>query len=393
MRAFCEQLPKGGMLHVHPWGSISRLGVEHLFSVVNPTILPRRLHAQYASPGAAGSLYPEELAFLLDLHQRYGEKVAYASLRENDRYRLRELLFLTSGTHPFSRFESIFHLMRDWFQTNPAIDAERLVQEDIFPRAKAQRVDYLEISNSIRPTPEWVRSLENWARGVESQYGLTVRWLASFARGNSPDVMKERAFQLLALPTSPVLLGVNLVADETFAPALEQGQMLYLPVQSAVTAGTSSLRRTMHAGELGDPRNVRDALLLGSERIGHGVNLIHDRVTLELARRQKTPVEVNLTSNLRLRVVEDLKSHPFLYFLRLGLRVSLSTDDEGILGTDINNECVTAITYSDLNYKELRDMSLNSLETAFAPHAIIDPLRKKLLADLAAFESAWQPSL
>ena len=174
---------------------------------------------------------------------------------------------------------------------------------------------------------------------------------------------------------------------------LEHGQALYFPMLKAVLDGKSRARLGVHAGEMGDPRNVRDAILMGAERIGHGVKLRQDPVTLEYARLRKLPMEENLTSNVRLQAVPSIAQHPFLYFHRLGLRVSLSTDDEGILKTDINHECVEAITKTDINYRELRQMILNSLETAFAPLEVVSPLRGNSKKDLAEFETSWKSSL
>jgi adenosine deaminase len=142
----------------------------------------------------------------------------------------------------------------------------------------------------------------------------------------------------------------------------------------------------MHAGELGDGRNPRDGLIMGAERLGHAVALAQDPVTLEYAARHRVPLEINLVSNLRLQVVPSLESHPFLTFLRLGLPVSLSTDDEGIFATDIVNECRVAIESSDVTYAELKQMAYNSVTTAFLPEPDRAALVTRLEAQFAAFE-------
>ena len=146
----------------------------------------------------------------------------------------------------------------------------------------------------------------------------------------------------------------------------------------------------MHSGELGDAHNPRDAILLGAERLGHAVKLIDDPVALEYARHQALPVEVNLTSNVRLGVVASIETHPFLKFLRLGLKPSLSTDDEGILDTDINQECTLAIEKTDINYAELKQMGYNSIDTSFAPADLKAKLRGQLEADYSVFEKHWK---
>jgi len=75
----------------------------------------------------------------------------------------------------------------------------------------------------------------------------------------------------------------------------------------------STLRSSIHAGEMDGPdRHVRDTLLLGASRIGHGVNLIKDPETLLLMQQtRRVLVEVNLISNRLLGYVPDLSAHPF----------------------------------------------------------------------------------
>jgi adenosine deaminase len=146
----------------------------------------------------------------------------------------------------------------------------------------------------------------------------------------------------------------------------------------------------MHAGELGDPRNPRDALLLGAERIGHGVKLHDDPVALEYARKLGLGVEINLVSNIRLRAARAIEEHPFLDYLRLGLGVSLSTDDEGMEDTSMNHECEEAVTHTNVTEAELKKMTENSIETSFADQATRAGLLVQLRASWARFESRWK---
>jgi adenosine deaminase len=190
-----------------------------------------------------------------------------------------------------------------------------------------------------------------------------------------------------------VITGIDILGNETHTPALEKGQTIYATVLSAVTDGKSRLHRTMHAGELGDVRNPRDAMILGSERLGHAVKLEKDPVALEYARRNKIGVEVNLVSNLRLGAVQQLDNHPFIRYLRLGLKPSLSTDDEGMFETDMNRECRTAIEKSDISYSELKQLIRNSIETAFVEKEIQIRLEEQLQRDFEKFETIFLKSL
>lgn len=86
---------------------------------------------------------------------------------------------------------------------------------------------------------------------------------------------------------------------------------------------------------MGNPHNVRDALLMGVNRVGHGVLVQDDHLSMESMVISKKAVEVNLKSNLILGVVSEMKEHPFLKFHRIGIPITFSTDDEGIFETDM----------------------------------------------------------
>lgn len=109
---------------------------------------------------------------------------------------------------------------------------------------------------------------------------------------------------------------------------------------------------------------------------------------LELLRREGVALELNLTSNEVLQVV-PVARNPFLQFLRLGIPVSLSTDDEGMFLTDPNSECELAILQTDIEYVELKQMMLNSIQTSFADPVLRSSLENQLQKELKVFEDEW----
>lgn len=133
---------------------------------------------------------------------------------------------------------------------------------------------------------------------------------------------------------------------------------------------------TLHAGELTsklDPNkagisHIRDAVTVaGARRIGHGTDVLRDRNPKELVAlmvKKGTLVEVNLTSNASILGVQG-SEHPLKFYLENKVPVALSTDDEGILRTNITKEYVRAFREQDLSYSELKQMARNSLHFAF----------------------------
>jgi len=127
-------------------------------------------------------------------------------------------------------------------------------------------------------------------------------------------------------------------------------------------------------------------MLLGAQRLGHGVRLERDPVALQYAAQHRIAIEINLTSNVKLGAVDDIARHPYLKFLRLGLPVSLSTDDEGMFETDALGECVLAVGKTDLTYYEYREMAFNSIRTAFVDDTLKRSFLQRLDNEFAVFE-------
>jgi adenosine deaminase CECR1 len=154
-----------------------------------------------------------------------------------------------------------------------------------------------------------------------------------------------------------------------------------------------TLPLSIHAGEMDGPdHHIRDTLLLGASRIGHGVNLIQDPDTLLLLRNSAYLVEINLISNRLLEYTPDLSRHPFPEYLRTGVPVCLNTDDRGMWDSNLTDEYYTAVTEYSLSWDELVQLGRNSLT-----HAFVQPeVKARLLAGyeraVADFEAKYLPA-
>ena len=161
----------------------------------------------------------------------------------------------------------------------------------------------------------------------------------------------------------------------------------FLPVLRELRRQYSGVRLAIHAGEVDEPNShVRDTLLLGADRIGHGLNVITDDDTMRLMRHGPYLIEINLISNLLLGYVDDYSQHPFPEFLRTGIPVALSTDDRGMWDTNITDEFYVAATEFNLSWEEIKLLSRNSLRYAFVEEAEKQRLLSLLDERLKRFE-------
>lgn len=192
---------------------------------------------------------------------------------------------------------------------------------------------------------------------VKFQYAL-VRFLPGVE-----EVLKDRYAFVDAHREHYV--GINLVGREDN----DKGYPLrFLPVFRELRRNLPGVPLSIHAGEVDEPnQHVRDTLLMGADRIGHGLNTITDPDTLLLMRHGPYLIEINLISNLLLDYVDDFSQHPFGEYLRLGIPVALSTDDRGMWDSTLTDEFYVAVSEFNLSWDELRNVITNSLSHSFLP--------------------------
>ncbi|MET0534177.1 MAG: adenosine deaminase [Steroidobacter sp.] len=204
--------------------------------------------------------------------------------------------------------------------------------------------------------------------------GVTVRFQNALLRF-TPDA-EDRLRQLYAINDKyrDLYVGINMVGREDN----DKGYPLrFLPVLRELRHKYPDINLSIHAGEVDEPNfHIRDTLLLGAKRIGHGVNLISDPDTLVSMRNGPYMVEINLISNLLLEYVDTYAKHPFPEYLRLGVPVALSTDDRGMWDSNLTDEYFVAVKEFNLSWEEMVQLGRNSLKFSF----LDEPSKQKLLA-------------
>ena len=255
---------------------------------------------------------------------------------------------------------------------NPWLQAETLVKN--LQAYAAEGVVYVEYqigaSSYEGPNGETIDApqafdilREALARKDVRDLGVVVRFQLAILRflPNAEDQL--RYVYKLVHENPDLLVGVNMVGREDNDKGYPAR---FLATLRELRQQYSGVRLSIHAGEVDEPNShVRDTLLLGADRIGHGLNLISDDDTMLLMRHGPYLVEINLISNLLLEYVNDYAEHPFPEYLRTGIPVALSTDDRGMWESTMTDEFFVAATEFRLSWEEIKTLGRNSLEHAF----------------------------
>ena len=125
-----------------------------------------------------------------------------------------------------------------------------------------------------------------------------------------------------------------------------------------------------HAGEEGPAAYVWEAIdLLNVMRIDHGVKSLDDKkLVAELVKRQ-IPLTVCPLSNLKLKVVSDMKDHPIKRMLDKNMIVTINSDDPSYFGGYVNENYLEVARALNLTKDDILILAKNSFTSSFLSDA------------------------
>jgi len=220
-------------------------------------------------------------------------------------------------------------------------------------------------------------ALERARERAERELGLTLYWIFDAVRHFTIEEA-ARVFRKAAemRKNYPSIIGIGLGGDERRTGS-EPFRALFAESRAA------GLRLTNHAGETTGPEAIREALAIGSERLGHALSAIQDPALIDELRANGTPLEMNMTSNVRTMVCPSIAAHPLRRYFDQGLMVTLNSDDPAFFGSDVAREYLLAHTVHGFDRDELRRLAANSMQASFLPNAA----KSQWLARIDTYES------
>ena len=406
LRLFLQRMPKGGDLHNHLGGNIYaedflRWAAADGFCADAARLVPPPCPAAH-SLDAIIAHQPDAYAALVDALSTRGWQagVGRDAISGHDQF------FAT-----FQRFGLVEH--------NHTADALALTRR----AAAGDRLSYLELDYNPAALDEYVLATPDVPldeAGLAARYdrelpGIAPVVASSIAQLAADEARVQRqldcagahpeaacavavhyiAYALRALPPAavfrqlmlgfaltqqdPRFVGVNIVQPEDWAVPLRDYD-LHMAMFRFLESRYPGVHRSLHAGELTlglvPPQDLRDHIAKaiavgGAQRIGHGVDIAYEddgAQTLARMARDGIAVEVNLSSNDVILGVKGAE-HPLQLYRGFGVPFVLSSDDQGVLRSDMTNEYVRASREQGLRYADLKAAARASLEYSFMPGA------------------------
>lgn len=255
-----------------------------------------------------------------------------------------------------------------------------IIARDLCEHLLTQGVVYAEVTLSIgvmllrKQQPE--ANFETLVQATEpfEKKGLRINWVFDAARqfgaGAAMDVVNAaRRCQSKTIVAFGIGGDEMSVATQEFRPVYEQ-------------AAKNGLHLLMHAGEVGGPEKIREAIeLLRVERIGHGIAAAQDPTLMDLLVERRIPLEICPQSNIRTgalakqlrRSEAGIPDHPLPQLLRHGIPIVLSTDDPAMFHTTLQAE------YENAAQMGLSETELTQVVDASFEHAFLSETEKLAL--------------
>lgn len=241
-----------------------------------------------------------------------------------------------------------------------------------------------EFQNTLALATQNTKNLINNARKImhcdtdpnQPRCKVTIKFLAYILREQPDNTFFGEAALTFALANQmPDIVGVNIVQAED-GPLALKNYKTQMHMIKFLHQKYPNVLISLHAGELefgtvhpDDLRfHIHDAVFTGNaQRIGHGSDIAYEDNAVDLANhmaKYNIAAELNLTSNDTILHLKGAK-HPLHFYLNHHVPVILSTDDEGILRTDLTREYVRAVTEQHLSYQTLKNITRNILTYSF----------------------------
>lgn len=400
--AFFKEMPKGGELHYHFAGGAYPEAMLKEASKGNYCLHPGGLVMSPITENCSGV----KAADLLSMPKLYDQTIKAWSMKD----------FIPGLESGHDHFFSTFHKFMPVFTDNSVpllagvmlraanqheVYMEIMVMPDnarssIIAGVSSSTEDYSRQKKRLLDNKAFVTEIEKTVVATESLFPGARKYLGC---DKSPQqevcqltvkfqyhVLREQplanffpqavhAFEVAS--RSPAIVGVNLVQAED-GPLSLRDYRQQMQIFDFLHKVYPDVPIALHAGELAQGMlapeeyryHIHDAIKVGhAQRIGHGVDIAYEdnaEALLNYMANNHIAVEINLTSNLKILNVSG-RNHPLRFYLDHNVPVVLSTDDEGVLRTDLTHQYVEAVRQHEIGYATIKQINRNALTYSFLP--------------------------
>lgn len=299
------------------------------------------------------------LATMIELAQE--RQIELPSMDEKELYRK---LRLGSHFDNLVDYLSVFRHTLSVMQDEEALErtAYELAEDNAQENVRWLEVRYSPILHTDKGLglPQVMDAVLRGLKRAERDYNIRCGVIICGIRNINPGTSIRLAELTVAYKNQGVL-GFDLAGAEANFPAKDHREAFYLIRKNNINC-------TVHAGEAYGPDSIHQALHhLNAHRIGHATRLKEDGDLLNFMNDHRIPIEACPTSNVQTRVCETLGDHPIKFYLDVGLRVTVNTDNRLISNTTVTDELFQVATTFGMDREDVLKLITNGFKSAFLP--------------------------
>jgi aminodeoxyfutalosine deaminase len=278
----------------------------------------------------------------------------------------------------FANFITIYLSVVELIKT---ADDVRLLTYEVGAHMATQNIRYAELTvtpyisvSDQLPAEAFLEAIEDARVAIARDHGVELRWIFDIPADFGIPAAEMTA-SIACDHDIPGLVGFGIGGAERGFP-----RPMFAPYVGRARA--AGLHSVPHAGETTGPQTVWDAIRdLGAERIEHGISAVHDQALLDHLVAHGITLDICPTSNVALKVVTDLESHPIRDLVAAGVRVTVNTDDPPMFATNLNTEYRIAARLLGLDQRGVADLARMAVASSFRDAAG----KRELLAEIDAY--------
>ncbi len=220
-----------------------------------------------------------------------------------------------------------------------------------------------------------VQGIQRALTDADRQLGLSSKLIMCFLRHLSAEDAVSTLREALAFKDNITAVGLDSselgFPPEKFRSVFDQARQ-------------EGFLTVAHAGEEGPPDYIWQALrLLKVTRIDHGVRCLEDAELVEYLVKEQIPLTVCPLSNIKLKVFDRLSRHSILQMLKLGLCVTVNSDDPAYFDGYIEDNFRALNEHLGIDSQGIYKLSRNAFQASF-----LTPAEKtKYIEELDGFVS------
>jgi adenosine deaminase len=218
-----------------------------------------------------------------------------------------------------------------------------------------------------------------------AEAGFKIRYLITFNRGQCDEDYFISLYNKIAALGKPEIVGVDLAGDEVNYPVKRFSKLF------SVINQDGKYKATIHAGEVTPASEIWEATRLHALRIGHGTATVHDPDLQAFLREHKIALEQCITSNYQTGSWPDEKTHPVNTLYRLGVPVTLNSDDPTIQDTDLSEDYAKAERHFAFTLDDFVNLNLTALQCSFVTDSEKQLFQTEYLRAVSGFKDKLSP--